>query len=70
MSDRPVFIYAATYTARADAFADYDSVLELHAAKLPRHLRRRADRQGRRRRGARLKAREAEQRHPARGFAG
>jgi uncharacterized membrane protein len=34
MSDRPVFIYAATYTDRADAFADYDGLLDLHAAKL------------------------------------
>ncbi len=34
MSDRPVFIYAATYSDRADALADYDSLLELHAAKL------------------------------------
>src|SRR5271170_196921 len=34
MSDRPVFIYAATYANRADAFADYDGLLELHAAKL------------------------------------
>lgn len=34
MSDRPVFIYAATYADQADAFADYDSLLELHAAKL------------------------------------
>jgi uncharacterized membrane protein len=34
MSDRPVFIFAATYGARADAFADYESLLELHAAKL------------------------------------
>ncbi len=34
MSDRPVFIYAATYGDRADAIADYDSLLELHAAKL------------------------------------
>ena len=34
MSDRPVFIYAATYADRADAFADYDGLLELHAAKL------------------------------------
>jgi uncharacterized membrane protein len=34
MSDRPVFIYAATYADRADALADYDSLLELHAAKL------------------------------------
>jgi uncharacterized membrane protein len=34
MSERPVFIYAATYADREDAFADYDSLLELHAAKL------------------------------------
>jgi len=34
MSDRPVFIYAATYADRADALADYDSLLELHAARL------------------------------------
>jgi uncharacterized membrane protein len=34
MSDRPVFIYAATYGDRADAFADYESLLDLHAAKL------------------------------------
>ena len=34
MSDRPVFIYAATYAERADAFADYDSLLDLHAVKL------------------------------------
>jgi uncharacterized membrane protein len=34
MSDRPVFIYAATYADRVDAVADYDSLLELHAAKL------------------------------------
>jgi uncharacterized membrane protein len=34
MSDRPVFIYAATYTDRADAIADYDSLLDLHADKL------------------------------------
>ena len=34
MSDRPVFIYAATYARRADALADYDSLLELHRAKL------------------------------------
>ena len=26
MSDRPVFVYAATYTDRADAFADYDGL--------------------------------------------
>ena len=34
MSDRPVFIYAATYAHRADAFADYDGLLELHSEKL------------------------------------
>jgi uncharacterized membrane protein len=34
MSDRPVFIYAATYADPAGAEADYDSLLELHAAKL------------------------------------
>jgi uncharacterized membrane protein len=34
MSDRPVFIYAATYANREDAFADYEALLELHAAKL------------------------------------
>ena len=34
MSDRPVFIYAAVYADRADAMADYEARLELHAAKL------------------------------------
>ena len=34
MSDRPVFIYAATDADRAGAEADYDALLELHAAKL------------------------------------
>jgi uncharacterized membrane protein len=34
MSDRPVFIYAATYADAAGAEADYDALLELHAAKL------------------------------------
>ena len=34
MSDRPVFIYAATYADRMDAFADYDGLLELHSEKL------------------------------------
>jgi len=34
VSDRPVFIYAATYADRAGAEADYDALLELHAAKL------------------------------------
>jgi uncharacterized membrane protein len=34
MSDRPVFIYAATYSNREDAFADYEGLLELHAVKL------------------------------------
>jgi uncharacterized membrane protein len=34
MSDKPVFIYAAVYADRADAYADYDTLLELHAEKL------------------------------------
>jgi uncharacterized membrane protein len=34
MSDRPVFIYAATYADPDDAWADYDVLLELHAQKL------------------------------------
>jgi uncharacterized membrane protein len=34
MSDRPIFIYAATYGDSADAFADYESLLDLHAARL------------------------------------
>ncbi len=34
MSDRPVFIYAATYADAADAQADYDTLLDLHAADL------------------------------------
>jgi uncharacterized membrane protein len=34
MSDKPVFVYAATYAERADAEADYDTLLDLHAAKL------------------------------------
>jgi len=34
MSDRPVFIYAATYGALADAEADYEALLDLHAADL------------------------------------
>jgi uncharacterized membrane protein len=34
MSDRPVFIYAATYTNSDDAFADYETLLDLHAASL------------------------------------
>jgi uncharacterized membrane protein len=34
MSDKPVFIYAATYPDEAEAEADYDALLELHAAKL------------------------------------
>jgi uncharacterized membrane protein len=34
MSDKPVFIYAATYANPADAEADYEGLLELHAAKL------------------------------------
>ncbi len=34
MSEKPVFIYAATYSNPADAEADYVGLLELHAAKL------------------------------------
>jgi uncharacterized membrane protein len=34
MSDRPVFIYAATYSSIGVACADYDVLLELHADKL------------------------------------
>jgi uncharacterized membrane protein len=34
MSDRPVFLYAAIYGDRADAQADYDNLLDLHALKL------------------------------------
>lgn len=34
MSDRPIFIYAATYGSAEDAWADYDTLLELHAEKL------------------------------------
>jgi uncharacterized membrane protein len=31
MSDRPVFLYAATYDQLADAEADYEAVFDLHA---------------------------------------
>lgn len=34
MSDRPVFVYAATYADRDDALADYDALIDLHQAKL------------------------------------
>ena len=34
MSDRPIFIYAATYASSADAYADYETLLDLHAASL------------------------------------
>ena len=34
MSDRPVFIYAATYSSTDDAWDDYDILLDLHARKL------------------------------------
>ncbi|HXW59499.1 MAG TPA: hypothetical protein VEJ23_08490 [Solirubrobacteraceae bacterium] len=34
MSNRPVFVYAATYADETTARSDYDSLLELHAAKL------------------------------------
>jgi uncharacterized membrane protein len=34
MSDKPVFIYAATYGDSQAAYADYDSLLDLHSAHL------------------------------------
>ena len=34
MSDKPVFIYAATYSDPAEAEMDYEGLLELHAEKL------------------------------------
>jgi uncharacterized membrane protein len=34
MSDDPVFVYAAVYADRADADADYDMLLDAHAANL------------------------------------
>jgi uncharacterized membrane protein len=34
MSDNPVFVYAAVYTTREDAEADYDVLLELHSEQL------------------------------------
>ena len=34
MSDDPVFVYAAVYADRADADADYDTLLDLHSAEL------------------------------------
>jgi uncharacterized membrane protein len=34
MSDRPIFVFAAVYSDEADAVADYDLLLEAHAAKL------------------------------------
>ncbi len=34
MSDRPVFIYLATYADKAGAEADYDALLDLHSEKL------------------------------------
>jgi uncharacterized membrane protein len=34
MSDNPVFVYAATYAGKDDAEADYDVLLDLHAAEL------------------------------------
>jgi uncharacterized membrane protein len=34
MSDRPVFVYAATYESRDEAIADYDVLIALHEAKL------------------------------------
>ncbi|HMD56719.1 MAG TPA: DUF1269 domain-containing protein [Solirubrobacteraceae bacterium] len=34
MSDRSLFIYAATYADRADAMADYGALLDLHETRL------------------------------------
>jgi uncharacterized membrane protein len=34
MSDRPIFVYAATYAERKTAEAEYDTLLDLHRAKL------------------------------------
>ncbi len=34
MSDRPIFVYAATYCSTDDAWGDYNTLLELHAEKL------------------------------------
>src|SRR5271155_533700 len=34
MSDNPIFVYAAVYADEAGAQADYDALLELHAADL------------------------------------
>ena len=34
MSDNPVFVYAAVYADRADADADYETLLDLHSADL------------------------------------
>ena len=34
MSDKPMFVYAATYASTDDAWSDYDVLLELHAEKL------------------------------------
>jgi uncharacterized membrane protein len=34
MSDNPVFVYGAVYADRADAEADYDMLLDAHAADL------------------------------------
>ena len=34
MSDRPVFVYAATYSSYDDCLADYEVLLDAHAEKL------------------------------------
>ena len=34
MSDRPIFVYAATYPDTEDAWADYDILLDLHAERI------------------------------------
>ena len=49
MSDRPVFIYAATYASYDDCLADYELLLEAHAAKLVGTYDVAADQEGQRR---------------------
>ena len=34
MSDKPIFVYAATYSSTDDAWSDFEVLLELHAEKL------------------------------------
>ena len=50
-----VFIYAATYSDAAGAYADYEALLDLHAASLVGTYRRRTGHRGRGRQGPRQK---------------